>query len=97
MSGGKILSLDELESKIRPNSEHSVNVQQKQPPQKPDEEMTANFKRLVRIFVYLCLSVHVLKFDLITFFVTVTLLLIYCVYIPSCNRQVLTPDHKMDL
>ncbi|KAH1011176.1 hypothetical protein HUJ04_000599 [Dendroctonus ponderosae] len=47
MGSGKILSLDELESKIRPNSEHSVNVQQKQPPQKPDEEMTANFKRLM--------------------------------------------------
>uniref|UniRef100_A0AAR5Q152 Eukaryotic translation initiation factor 4E transporter-like n=1 Tax=Dendroctonus ponderosae TaxID=77166 RepID=A0AAR5Q152_DENPD len=48
MGSGKILSLDELESKIRPNSEHSVNVQQKQPPQKPDEEMTANFKRLLQ-------------------------------------------------
>ncbi|XP_066144570.1 eukaryotic translation initiation factor 4E transporter-like isoform X6 [Euwallacea fornicatus] len=48
IGSGKILSLDELEAKIRPNSDHSSNVQSKVPPQKPDEEMTAAFKRLLQ-------------------------------------------------
>ncbi|XP_066251934.1 eukaryotic translation initiation factor 4E transporter-like isoform X5 [Euwallacea similis] len=48
IGSGKILSLDELEAKIRPNSDHSTNVQSKVPPQKPDEEMTAAFKRLLQ-------------------------------------------------
>lgn len=43
---GKILSLDELEAKIRQNSDATSGVGQK-PPQKPDEEMTAAFKKLV--------------------------------------------------
>lgn len=47
---GKILSLDELEAKIRKNPE-SVGEPQKPPP-KPDEEMSAAFKKLVRIIFY---------------------------------------------
>jgi len=47
LGSGKILSLDELESRIRQNSDHSANSQPKAVPQKPDEEMTAAFKRLV--------------------------------------------------
>lgn len=44
---GKILSLDELEAKIRKNPE-TVGEPQKPPP-KPDEEMSAAFKKLVRM------------------------------------------------
>lgn len=43
---GKILSLDELEAKIRKNSD-VAGVSQK-PQVKPDEEMSAAFKKLVR-------------------------------------------------
>ncbi|KAF7274353.1 hypothetical protein GWI33_012973 [Rhynchophorus ferrugineus] len=41
--GGKILSLDELEANIRPNVDHSKNQHQK-----PDEEMTLAFKKLLQ-------------------------------------------------
>nr|CAH7714920.1 unnamed protein product [Callosobruchus chinensis] len=47
---GKILSLDELEAKIRQNTEASSGIPQKhqqQPPAKPDEDMTAAFKKLL--------------------------------------------------
>nr|CAI5833113.1 unnamed protein product [Callosobruchus analis] len=47
---GKILSLDELEAKIRQNTESSSGIPQKhqpQPPTKPDEDMTAAFKKLL--------------------------------------------------
>ncbi|CAH1998848.1 unnamed protein product [Acanthoscelides obtectus] len=48
---GKILSLDELEAKIRQNAEASSGIPQKHvqqhPPQKPDEDMTAAFKKLL--------------------------------------------------
>ncbi|KAJ8956303.1 hypothetical protein NQ318_015039 [Aromia moschata] len=45
---GKILSLDELEAKMRRNTEASVGLQaQKHQKQKPDEEMTAAFKKLL--------------------------------------------------
>lgn len=44
---GKILSLDELEAKIRKNPE-TLGEPQKPPP-KPDEEMSAAFKKLVRM------------------------------------------------
>ncbi|VEN55433.1 unnamed protein product [Callosobruchus maculatus] len=48
---GKILSLDELEAKIRQNTEASSGIppqkHQQQPPTKPDEDMTAAFKKLL--------------------------------------------------
>lgn len=44
---GKILSLDELEAKMRQNADLSASMPQKHQQQKPDEEMTAAFKKLV--------------------------------------------------
>ncbi|KAJ8916524.1 hypothetical protein NQ315_000166 [Exocentrus adspersus] len=44
---GKILNLDELEAKMRQNADLNASMPQKHQQQKPDEEMTAAFKKLL--------------------------------------------------